>query len=74
MMGDSYDYEIIAFQRVDQREGELAEWEPTEFPDSPPDVRSIEQQLHTSLHFVQKPLSESIRLVFVGPGCGFLRT
>ena len=28
-------------------------------------MRSIEQEIHTSLHFVQKSLSESNRLVFV---------
>ena len=41
MVSDSYDYEIIIFERVDQRERELAEREPTKFPNSPPDVRSI---------------------------------
>ena len=67
-MSNSYDYEIIVFERVDQRERELAEREPAEFPDSSPDVRLIKQQIHTSLHFVQKPLSETNRLVFVDPG------
>ena len=37
-------------------------------PNSPPDVRSITQQVHTSLYFVQKSLAESNRLVFVHPG------
>ena len=60
--------EIIVFERVDQREGELAEREPAELPNSPPNVRSFEQQSHTSLHFVQKPFSESNRVVFVEPG------
>ena len=68
MMRNGYDYEIIVSERVDQCEREFAEREPAEFPDSPPDVRSIEQQIHTSLHFVQKSLSESNRLVFVDLG------
>ena len=41
MVCDSYDYEIILFDRVDQRERELSEREPTKFPNSPTDVRSI---------------------------------
>ena len=68
MMRDSYHYEIIIFERVNQRERELAERKSPEFPDSPPDVRSSEQQVYTSLHFVQKPIPESNCLVFVGPG------
>ena len=58
MMGDSYDYEIIVFECVDQRKRELAKRKPAKFLDSPSDVRSIEQQIHASLHFVQKSLSE----------------
>ncbi len=78
MMRDSYDYDIIVFERVDQRERELAEREPAEFSNFPSNVRSIEQKIYTSLHFVQKPLSESNRLVFVDPGrlqhllCGWI--
>ena len=68
MMCDSYDYEIIVFERVDQRKRGLAKREPVEFLDSPPDVRLNEQQVHTPLHFVQKPLTESNRLIFVDPG------